>query len=78
MNRKKERSGWKITLLVSTYSRNVKMATMASDTMRAVEDLLRKATKTKRGKMQIRRLHVDKLLGSNARVRNIDHTAQDA
>jgi hypothetical protein len=53
------------------------MATMASDTMRAVEDLLRKSTKTKRGKMQIRRLHVDKLMSSNARARDIGKPRAD-
>ena len=45
--------------------------------MRAVEDLLRKATKTKTGKMKIRRIHVDKLLGSNARARDIGKPRAD-
>ena len=53
------------------------MAAMPSDAMRAVEDLLRKATKTKTGKMKIRRIHVDKLLGSNARTRDIGKPRAD-
>ena len=53
------------------------MATMPSDAMRAVEDLLRKTSKTKKGKMKIRRMHVDKLLGSNARASDIGKPRAD-
>ena len=47
------------------------MSKMAEEVMNAVEALLRKASKKPKGKMQIRRRHVDKLLSSNSQSRAI-------
>ena len=53
------------------------MAGMSGEVMAAVEALLRKASKRPTGRMQIRRRHVDKLLGSNARSREIGKPRAD-
>ena len=45
--------------------------------MAAVEALLRKASKRPKGRMQIKRRHVDKLLGSNARSQEIGKPRAD-
>jgi hypothetical protein len=45
--------------------------------MNAVEALLRKAMKKPRGKMQIKRRHVDKLLSSNSQSRAIGKPRAD-
>ena len=53
------------------------MSKMAEEVMNAVEALLRKASKKPKGKMQIRRRHVDKLLSSNAQSRAIGKPRAD-
>ena len=42
------------------------MSKITEEAMSAVEALLRKASKKPRGKMRIKRRHVDKLLSSNS------------
>jgi hypothetical protein len=53
------------------------MSKMAEEVMNAVEALLRKASKKPKGKMQIRRRHVDKMLSSNAQSREIGKPRAD-
>ena len=53
------------------------MSKMAEEVMNAVEALLRKAMKKPRGKMQIKRRHVDKLLSSNSQSRAIGKPRAD-
>ena len=50
---------------------------MAEEVMNAVETLLRKASKVPRGKMQIKRRYVHKLLGSNSQSRMIGKPRAD-
>ena len=53
------------------------MSKMTEEVMKVVEELLRKATKTKRGKMQIRKMHVNKLLCSNSQSSKIGKPRAD-
>ena len=53
------------------------MSKMTEQVMEVIEKLLRKATKQPRGKMQIRRRHVDKILGSNSQSRRIGKPRAD-